>query len=282
MRTLAAVLAAASSFVVTAGSGCAAAEAPEGLDNLSRFVWDRFEPAEGLEAGTQVSELQEAVEKMRAEFDGLDVTYDTPFTGTLKDLEEERIVDLPDVGASRAKDIELGQGFVIANTSTCTQQQHVNLLASNRSIEIHPDVYESYDKDFDGDAGAFRDGDVDFLTYETRYKILQPPVGSAYSARLNAAARRVRTDDGDVILTRVYLAEPATFDGEGSAFDLDFQMEMYFEKDGETAHFYSMWRRMVLGPVDNSSELFISQTLGGFVDWEREVDVACEQGLLDD
>lgn len=267
-------------------SGCAA-EAPEGIDNLARFMWDRFDPAEGLDAGAQETEIREAVDKMRAEYRDLDLVLDEGdrgkafFTGTLPDLEEERIADLEGVG-DRAKDIELGQGFVLANLTNCSIQQQVNLLMSNRSIEIHPDVYESYDKDFDSDESAFRDGDTNFITYKTAYKIQTPPVGSPYSAKLNAAARRINTDDGEIVITRVYLSEAAKFDGEGSSFDLDFQMEVYFDLDGETGHFYTMWRRMVLGPVDNSSELFISQTLGGFQDWELEVDDACAAGILDD
>jgi hypothetical protein len=272
--------------LVGTGSGCAAAEAPEGLDDLSRFLFDRFQPAEGLEAGAQETEIRDAVSKIADEFAGQNIALDAPFTGTLKDLERDNVADLEGVG-SRADDIELAQGFALANLTNCGIQQEVNLVMANRAMEIHPDVYESYDKAFDGDEVAFKNGDVDLMTWVTTYKIQTPPVGSAYEAKLRAGGRRVRGVEGeaigDIFMTRVHLLEPAQFDGEGSSFDLDFQMEVYFEDgDGAIKHFYGMWRRMVLGPVDSSSELFIGQTLSGFVDVENRVDAACVEGRLDE
>jgi hypothetical protein len=270
-------------MAATFGSGCAAQEAPEGLDNLARFIFERVEPAEGLELGVQETELRDAVIKLEDELQAQNVTIDTPFTATLKDLDVELVADLEGVG-DRADDVGLAQGFALANLTNCSLQNEINLVMSNRAMEIHPDVYESYGKDFDGEPASFRDGDVDFLTWETTYKIVQPPVGSAYEASLGAAGRRVKGADGsgDIFMTRVHLLEPAKFDGEGSSFDLDFQMEIYYERDGELGHLYTMWRRMVLGPVDSSSELFISQTLSGFVDFEKRVDDACVAGVLDD
>lgn len=274
------------SLVGFSGSGCAAAEAPEGLDNLSRFLFDRFLPAEGLEASSQEAEIRDAVSKLADEFAAQGIDLDTPFTGTLKDLESDNVDDLEGIG-SRADDIALAQGFALANLTNCGIKQEVNLVMANRAMEIHPDVYDSYDKAFDGDPAAFKNGDVDVMTWVTTYKIKTPPVGSAYEARLRAGGRRVRGVEGeaigDIFMTRVHLMEPAQFDGEGSTFDLDFQMEVYFEDgDGAVKHFYGMWRRMVLGPVDSSSELFISQTLSGFVDFEKRVDAACVDGLLDE
>jgi hypothetical protein len=272
--------------LVGTGSGCAATEAPEGLDNLSRFLFDRFLPAEGLEAAAQESEIRDAVSKLAEEFAGQNVALDAPFTGTLKDLERDNVVDLEGVG-SRADDIELAQGFALANLTNCGIQQEVNLVMSNRAMEIHPDVYERFDKAFEGDTAAFKNGDVDFMTWVTTYKILPPPVGSPWAATIRAGGRRVRGVEGeaigDIFMTRVHMLEPAQFDGEGSSFDLDFQVEVYFEDgDGALKHFYGMWRRMALGPVDSSSELFIGQTLSGFVEFENRVDAACVEGLLDE
>ncbi len=270
------------STTIALGAGCAS-EAPEGIDNLARFLFDRFEPAQGLDLSAQETELRDAAVKLEAELQAQSVTIDSPFTGTLKDLEVEDVEGLEGVG-DRADDIGLAQGFALANLTNCSLQNEINLVMSNRAMEIHPDVYESYEKDFDGDPASFRDGDVDFLTWTTDYKILTPPVGSAYAATLRAGGRRIKGADGngDLFMTRVHLLEPAKFDGEGSSFDLDFQMEIYYERDGELGHLYTMWRRMILGPVDNSSELFISQTLSGFVDFENRVDAACVDGKLDE
>lgn len=278
-----ALFALASSSSILLGAGCAAEEAPAGLDDLSRFIFDRVAPADGLELAAQETEIRDAVLKLREEFEGQAVTYESPFTGTLSDLGRESVVDLEGVG-DRADDVGIAQGFGLANFARCTLQQEVNLVTSNRAIEIHPDVYESYAKDFDEDPAAFRAGDVNSLTWRTTYKIAQPPVGSAYEAKLRAIGRRVPAagDIGNIFMTRVHLLEPAAFDGDGSSFELDFQTEIYVDNgDGTLSHFYGMWRRMVLGPVDSSSELFIGQTLSGFVDFENRVEAACADGTIE-
>jgi hypothetical protein len=276
-----ALLALASSSMLW--SGCAAEEAPAGLDDLSRFIFDRVAPAEGLELAAQEAEIRDAVLKLRAEFEAQAITYETPFTGTLSDLAEANVADLEGVGA-RAADVGIAQGFALANLARCTLQQEVNLVTSNRAMEIHPDVYQTYEKDFDVDPAAFREGSERSLEWRTTYKIAQPPVGSAYEAKLRAVGRRVdgEGDVGDIFMTRVHLLEPAVFDGDGSSFELDFQTEIYVDNgDGTLSHFYGMWRRMVLGPVSSSDELFIGQTLTGFVDFEKRVEAACADGTIE-
>ena len=277
-RALLLVVAASSSSLV----GCAAKEAPDGFDDLAQFLWTRFEPAGGLEQATQETEIRGAVKKLLDEFEEISVTADAPFTGTLKDIAADDVAGLEGVG-DRADDIGLVQGFVLANIGGCAMDQEVGLVASNRAMEIHPDVYESYDKQFDDDTAAFKSGDLDFMTWKTTYTLLPPPVGSAYTAKLRGAGRRIDAGDdvGEIFMTRVHLLEPAKFDGEGSTFDLDFQMELYVDNGDDTlSHFYAMWRHMVLGPVDSSSEAFIGPTLSGFVDFEEEVEAACKDGRL--
>jgi hypothetical protein len=277
-----ALLALASSSMVFAG--CAAEEAPAGLDDLSRFIFDRVAPAEGLDLATQEAEVRDAVLKLQAEFESQSITYDTPFTGTLSDLPEASVAGLEGVG-DRAADVGIAQGFGLANIARCTLQQEVNLVTSNRAMEIHPDVYQAYEKDFDVDPAAFRDGSESSLQWRTTYKIAQPPVGSAYEAKLRAVGRRIPGDGtfGDIFMTRVHLLEPAVFDGDGSSFELDFQTEIYVDNgDGTLNHFYGMWRRMVLGPVSSSDELFIGQTLTGFVDFEKRVEAACADGTIEE
>jgi hypothetical protein len=282
MRFRALLLPTLSASLFVLGAGCATQPAPDGLDDLSRFLWARFDPAEGLALGAQESELRDAVSKLAQEFDALNVADDAPFTGTLGDLARADVADLEGVG-DRADDIALAQGFALANVARCTLDQEIGLVMSNRAKEIHPDVYDTYEKEFDGDTEAFKDGSLDLMRWRTTYKIAPPPVGSAYTAKLRASGRRIPAGDdvGEIFMTRVHLLEPAVFDGDGSSFELDFQTEVYVDNgDGTLKHFYAMWRRMVLGPVDSSSELFIGQTLSGFVDFENRVEAACADGTL--
>lgn len=265
------------------GCSCGGEPAPEDVNALALFFWDRFDPST-TDIATQESEIRAAVLQLDEEFKKLEVDYEAPFTGVLEDIDRARIEDFEGVG-DKADNIELAQGFMLANLSKCSQQQNINMVMSNIGVEVHPDAYAAYDKRFDGDADAFARGEADFITWTTDYRIDQSPV--VYDATIRGNARRIRGLEGefprDIFITRVNLLE-ADFDGDGddSRFELDFQLEVYFERDnGDLAHFYVMWRRMVIGIVDNSNEIYIGTTLDGFVDWELENDEACESGLVD-
>ena len=273
--------------------GCifaAPAPAPEGLEDLSRFIWDRFEIKADTDVALQDQELHAAFINLDKELQALEVPVDddTPFKSVLADIEEERIKDLEGM-EGRSDRIALAQGLVVANIVHCTLEQNENLTLSEKSAEIHGDIYETYEKEFDDDIQPFDDGDVDQIFWRLSYRIGSPPVGSPYAAQTRAGARRVKAIDddvspfGDLFITRVHLPEPAVFDGEGSEFDLDFQIETYHQReDGNLVHFYAMWRRMVLGPVDSSQEVFINTSLDGMVDWDKETEVACGDGRADD
>ncbi|MDP2343039.1 MAG: hypothetical protein Q8O67_18935 [Deltaproteobacteria bacterium] len=282
-------------LVVVAVIGCssscicaAPAPAPEGLEDLARFIWDRFEIKEDTDVALQDQELHAAFINLDEELAKLEVDDDTPFKSVLQDIDQDRVKDLEGM-ADRSDKIGLAQGLVVANIVHCTLEQNENITLSEKSAEIHGDVYTKYEKEFDDDIGPFDDGDSDQIFWRLNYTIGSPPVGSPYSAETRAAARRVKAIDdetspfGDLFLTRVHLPQPAEFEGDGSQFDLDFQLETYHQReDGNLIHFYAMWRRMVLGPVDSSQEIFINTSLDGMVDWDKETEVACGDGRADD
>lgn len=280
-------------IVVVLGLACsscifvAPAPAPEGLEDLARFIWDRFDIKADTDVGVQDHELHEAVINLDKELADLNVDDDTPFKSVLEDLEEDRVKDLEGM-ADRSDRIGLAQGMVAGNIVHCTMKQTENLALSEKSKEIHPDVYSEYEKTFDDDIESFADGTTDQIFWRLDYAIDEPPVGNPYSAQARAGARRVKAVDdtispfGDVFLTRVHLPQPAVFEGEGSQFDLDFQLETYFQReDGNLIHFYVMWRHMVLGPVDSSQDIFINASLDGMIDWDKETELACADGRAD-
>lgn len=159
---------------------------------------------------------------------------------------------------------------MLGNISQCSQQQNINMTMSNLGLQVHPDAYVAYDKRFDADEDAVAAGGSDFITWTTDYSIDSFPV--KYDATIRGAGRRIRGVDGeyprDIFITRVYLVN-AEFDNNNS-FDLDLQIEVYFERDdGDPVHFYAMWRRMVVGGFSSSEGFFIDTTLDGFIDWKK-------------
>lgn len=278
--------------VVAGGSGCIFAKpepAPKGLEDLTRFILDRFEIKEDTDVAVQDAELHDAFINLNKELEDLEVSEDKPFKSVLDDIEEKHVDDLEGMDKDGALDqLGLAQGLIIADVVHCTFEQNQNLMLGQKSPEIHPDVYAEYDKAFDEETSPYADGDKDQLFWDLSYTLKDPPVGSAYSAVARGGARRVKAIDdekspfGDVLITRVHLPEPAVFEGEGSEFTLDFQLETYHKNaDGDLLHVYANWRRMKLGPVDSSQEVFINTSLDGMVDWDTEIDAACADGTAD-
>jgi hypothetical protein len=272
-----------------AAGGCAPAAAPGGLEELARFIFDRFEITEGTDVGQQDAELRQAFINLDEALADLDtpMTEETPYKSVLEDIEEKHVEDLEGV-APRLGDLPLAQGLVTANVVKCSLKQNQNLTLSKDTSDVHGDIYSDYEKVFDEDPAAFADGETNQLFWRLNYRIGEPPVGSPYSATTRGGARRVvSTDDdkspfGDLFITRVHLPEPAEFEGDGSEFTLDFQLETYHENsDGNLVHFYAMWRRMKLGIIDSQQDIFINTSLDGMVDWDKETEVACADGRAD-
>ncbi len=285
------VVAAVSALGLSSSSCGKPAEAPTGIEDLTRFIWDRFDAPDdaGLRA-TQELEIQEAMANLDAELANLEtpLTVDTPFKNVLEDLDEERVASLEGM-AERTDKMSLAQGLVIADVITgCTLEQLENLTLATNSEEIHPGVYESYSKVFDDDdqVQAFDDGEVDTLAWRTTYGA-QPVPGSAYEATTRIGYRRVKPNEnaqfGDVLISRVHLPEPAVFSegADSSFFDLDFQFETYHERDDQIIHFYPMWRRMKLGIVDSSQDAFITFSLDNMVEWDKQLEKSCAEGFAD-
>ena len=273
------------------GSGCIFAKpapAPEGIEDLTRFILDRFEIKEDTDVAVQNEELAGAIVNLNDELEKLEVGVDKPYKSVLNDIEAEHVDDLSGMTDDKLEDLPLAQGLVIADVIDCSFEQNQNLLLGEKGPDIHPDVYAEYSKDFDDDVQPYADGDKSQIFWDLDYKLKDPPVGSAYSAVARGGARRVDAIDdekspfGDVLITRVHLPEPAEFESEGSEFTLDFQLETYHtNSDGKLLHLYANWRRMKLGPVDSSQEVFINTSLDGMVDWDKETEKACADGTAD-
>ena len=76
-------------------SGCIfakPAEAPEGLEDLTRFILDRFEIKEDTDVEVQDAELREAFINLNAELEKQAVSEEKPFKNVLDDLEDKHDV----------------------------------------------------------------------------------------------------------------------------------------------------------------------------------------------
>jgi len=82
-----------------------------------------------------------------------------------------------------------------------------------------------------------------------------------------------------VFLDRAYLQEPAVFTAGGgdSAFDQDYQIELYYERaPGRTLHFYALWRQFNISTLTSESDLYVNIVLGNLSDFDDRSSKVCK------
>jgi hypothetical protein len=259
---------------VLACVSCQPVSAPKDVDGLSHFFVDNFE------VGTD-DELADGIVKLNAALKG------STMTDPIKNVIDTKLTldEVAVIPEQVGKDPKLGQGMFIADVMPCTldQVEAITLVADQK--KQFPDLYDAYQRTFDGDVAAYTARTTHSINWHTEYttSINLGIGGVTYTADTKAAMRRVpKIDDvkspfGDVLFTRVYLPAPAKFTQDGSAFDVDYQTEAYYErKPGEVVHFYALWRHMKLGSIATSSDsIFIDTSLDNMVKLDTETAKLC-------
>jgi hypothetical protein len=245
------------------------APAPEDLDGLARFFFNRWTPPEDVAISD--SELADGVVKLHAALEG---KIDEPLKGLLADLTQE---ELDGVGLSD-RDPKKPQGIYMADIVHCTLDQIEEILQNDDQLSLYPEAYASYARERDADPPPYHP------TWTTTYTSSENAlITNQFTARVKTGLRKVpdlgaqQSPFGRALVLRVVLPEPATFESDGSEFTDDFQIETFHERaPGELVHFYGMWRYMRLGILGDSNDgLFIDQTLNGMVDWDKKTDALC-------
>lgn len=252
---------------------CAAPQpAPEALDDIARFFWNRFAPADEDAAVSDV-ELAEAAANVHKAIDGDALTEQK---GTLQKITETEIetvgLDVDTFRPTRAT------GMFTASIVHCSLDQMKDIIVEPDQLSLYPEAYETYSRDFDDVT------DERIQTWTVHYRAA-PEVPNQYDATVKSGIRDVPADAlseggvGRVLVRRGFLPEAATFDdGVDAEFTHDFQIETYHERaPGEIVHFYGIWRYMRFGIIDSSSGLMMDTTLNGMIDWDHKTDELCAQ-----
>lgn len=263
---------AAIALLVTAS--CAEPQpAPEDLDGVARFLFDRWLPADEAPDVSDV-ELADAVVKVHAALGGDELVEAQK--GTLANLTQ---AELDAVGLSD-RDPNKPQGMFIANVVHCTLSQMEEILLTPDQLSLYPEGYAQYSR-------AYVEGTPEShprwtTTYQSGENAL---VTNQFTAVVESGLRIVpdlgpeQSPFGRALVLRVHLPEPATFESDGSEFTDDYQIETFSERaPGELVHFYAIWRYMRLGILGDSYDgIFIDQTTQGMLDWDARTDELCAQ-----
>ena len=250
-------------------ASCASPQpAPKDLDGLARFFFDRFDPKDEDPAISD-QELQDAIVKLDDVINGSKIT--DPTKGTLANLTQD---ELDAVGLAGKPDKP--QGMFITDVVKCDLDKLETIVLTPDQLSLYPEAYASYHRDMDKDAPAFLPTWT--LTYKSSENAL---ITNQFTAIEKSGLRKVPDGAavGPFIEGRVFMPKPAVFEDPNPSveFSNDFQVELYYaRKPGELVHFYGMWRYMHLGALGESYDaLFIDQTTGGMIDWDKKTEALC-------
>ena len=245
-------------------AGCPGPQkAPEDLDGLARFLFDRFDPTD-VDATTSDSELADAFTKLDVTVHGDAVT--DPQKGVLANITQ---AELDTVGVTADPDVP--QGIFIIDVVHCSVKRLKEIILEPDQLSLYTDAYAAYARTFDPDRPAT------LPTWSATYTSAENALFTNQFTTTVKSGMRVLPDDR--LVTRVFMPAPATWESEGAQFTQDYQTEAFYpRKPGELVHFYAMWRYMSFGAVgDSRSGLFIDQTTSALVDWDTKTDALCAQ-----
>ncbi len=265
-------------------TGCRGpAEAPEDLDGLARFFFNRFAPKNDdlTDADPAVSdaEIQDGIARLHDVLDG--DALNEPQLGTLADITAEELATagLPDADPQRP------QGMFIADIVRCSLDRLEDIIRTDDQLSLYPEAYAAYSRVNDADRPQYNPTWVSTFTSADNALFT-----NQFTAVTHSGLRKVPDVErssgepapfGRVLTSRVVMPEPATFEqpSDSVAYQNDFQVEVFYPRaEGELVHFYGMWRFMKLGVLgDSGSDLFIDQTTGGMIDWDKKTSVLCEE-----
>ena len=260
-------------LITAVAASCAAPQpAPEGLDDIAKFLFNRFSPVDEDIAVSDL-ELADAAVKLHAALDG-DALAEAQ-KGTLAKITES---ELATVGLDGVLSPTRATGMFTAAIVKCELQQMKDIIMEPDQLSLYPEAYESYGREYDPVV------DERLQTWTVSYRAA-PEVPNQYDATVKSGIRDVSADVlgdegvGRLLVRRGFIPEPAVFDeGVDAEFTHDFQIESYHERaPGEIVHFYGIWRFMRFGIIDSSSGLMMDTTLNGMVDWDTKTDELCAQ-----
>lgn len=248
--------------------GCAKpVEAPEDLDGLVHYLWQRYDDGSDEELRAALANLEPLVAEVQE--------------GTLTDLTAAEADVVPRGDADPAD----AQGMYLARDVDCALAPLEEILYDLDQKGLYEaatgdDVYERYDRAYTTDFDAYVARTAPQLGWDVTY-VPSPSVVAAYTAEVSGGLRYVPEADGvgPLLVARTWMPEPATFEeGENDSFTQDYQVEVYWTRGDATAHVYGMWRELAYLGLTSDDAGVIGLILDGLSDWDDDTEVVCGAG----
>jgi hypothetical protein len=246
--------------------------APEELDELLHWVWQRYD--EGTD-----EELAEALRNLDRAVDGASFSEGSDGSLTRLSAEEAEIVGVTD------RDPQLAPGVFLVNRFGCGMGQLEEILSYPDQSELYEGVYTDYGRTFDEPREQWLSGESPRVDYDIEYTA--SVLGAAYTARSRGALRRVpeldaeSTPFGAFVIQRSYMPEPGAFEDASSSktMEQDYQLELYWSRGEEVLHAYGMWRQASYGSgIDMEDEGSQRILLNNLLSWDEDTASLCAEG----
>lgn len=250
---------------------CRVSEAPESVDALARWYWVNYEDLTD-------EDVLDGVQNLDAEVLILDGKDKMPLKAKLEDLQASEIAHLP---LPPGTNPTLAQGLVVVTVMPCTLAQIESIFIGDNFAKDFPDVYDSYQRDYETSVEDYLSRETLELSWKTTYQASL--LGDRYTAEILGEARWVPDQDreegpkGPALLGRSVLMTPATFDpSSNKSLPQDYQIDLFYERSpGEVIHMFAVWRQMNVGTLSTDDDILVNIMLANFVEWDQEFSKLC-------
>lgn len=228
--------------VALVGCGPEQVDAPPTLDEFLHISWQAY--------------AAEDFEMLGSETVAVDPTLkneDFAMKGNFSDItaEEAALVEL-----EWDADVSETTGFYVVAGIGCTPAQMEEVLTSLKQDEIYSS-YTAYERTYTTDSDAFFAGDTDILYWETTYSV-DTVIAGQYTMSIIGGVQRIEGYfDDPIYVTRTFAPNPATTSSEELHFEQDYQIEVFFPRDGGYVHTYGMWRQFGISADGNQDDPLI-------------------------
>lgn len=248
---------------------CAApVEAPEDLDALFHYLFEKYEAGSDAELLAAAANLEPLLQE---DAQGL--------VSTLSAAEQATV----ELGSAR--DPAEATGMYVAGPLDCAFEDTERLLYALDQEGLYEEAtgsesYDAYDRVYTSDFDAYAARETPFLGWTTTYTVT--PVLTTYTAVISGGMRWVPEADGvgPFFMQRSWLPDPASFEDEDTDdyFDQDYQLDVVLPGGQGAVHAYAMWRDLSsLGLVDEDSTVQ-NLLLDGLVDYYEDAETVCAAG----
>ncbi len=244
-------------------SACAADDAPTAITNATFWLWRNYD------TGTD-ERLAEAIVALNGSVTA--VTADEPMKVLIGKLNSSdvKLVGRTGVDASKAF------GLLVVTEIACKMSQVEKIHTAAEQDTLHPTAYKAYKRTFVSGRDDFLAGKLKFLDWTTDLTSEFATEALAGSARHVPDLGKTKSPYGAALVSRTYLTKAAT----GTEWPQDYQIEAYYERTpGHMIHMFAVWREATFYGLSTASSSWLqNKMMGGFVDWDAEVEKACKSG----